>query len=57
MQHDLTDQHFKTYKEIKKWLDRWIVSKDKFFIAKFTYCQKSKKKVLAKNGNYILNKI
>jgi len=24
MQHDLADQHFKTYEEIKKWLDKWI---------------------------------
>jgi len=52
MQHDLTDQHFKTYKEIKKWLDRWIVSKDEFFYREIQLLPEKQKKVLAKNGKY-----
>jgi len=54
-QRGFADQHFKTYEEIKKWLDEWFASKDKhFFIAEFTYCQKSRKKLAMEN---ILNKI
>jgi len=52
MQHDLADQHIKTYKERKKWLDEWIASNNEhFFIADFIFCQKNGKK-LAKDGKY-----
>jgi len=46
MQYGLAE-HFKTYEEIKKLLDEWIISRrtNIFFIVKFTYCQKNKKKL------------
>lgn len=31
MTHGLSDQHFNNYKEIEKWLNEWIASKDKSF--------------------------
>lgn len=34
MQYGLADPHFKTYEKIKKWLNEWIVLKNKHF----SYC-------------------
>ena len=31
MAHGLTDQQFRSYEDIKKWLDSWIASKDEHF--------------------------
>ncbi|EGI66303.1 Mariner Mos1 transposase, partial [Acromyrmex echinatior] len=31
MAHDLTDQHFRSYEEVKNWIDAWIASKDDQF--------------------------
>jgi len=31
MQHELADQHFKTYEQTKKWLNEWIALKDEEF--------------------------
>jgi len=28
MAHGLADQHFRSYEEVKNWIDSWIVSKD-----------------------------
>jgi len=57
----LLTKHFKTYEEIKKWLDEWIALKDKyFFITEFTYSlmePEKWEKVIGNDGKYILNKI
>ena len=31
MAHVLADQHFRSYEEVKNWIDSWIASKDQFF--------------------------
>ena len=31
MAHGLTDQHFRSYEEVKNWIDSWIASKDDQF--------------------------
>ena len=31
MAHGLADQQFRSYEDIKKWLDSWIASKDEHF--------------------------
>ena len=31
MAHGLTDQQFRSYEDIEKWLDSWIASKDEHF--------------------------
>ena len=32
MVHGLAHQHFRSYKEVKKWIDLWIASKDASFL-------------------------
>ncbi|GFU57871.1 mariner Mos1 transposase [Trichonephila clavipes] len=31
MAHGLADQHFRSYEEVKNWIDSWIASKDNQF--------------------------
>jgi len=31
MAHGLADQHFRSYEEVKNWIDSWIASKDDQF--------------------------
>ena len=31
MAHSLAHQHFRSYEEVKKWIDTWIASKDASF--------------------------
>ncbi|GFU61703.1 mariner Mos1 transposase [Trichonephila clavipes] len=31
MAHGLADQHFRSYEEVKNWIDSWITSKDESF--------------------------
>jgi len=31
MAHGLADQHFRSYEEVKNWIDSWITSKDDQF--------------------------
>lgn len=53
MQHDLADQHFKIYEEIKKSLDEWIASKDEhFFYRGIHLLPKKWEKVIASDGKY-----
>ena len=33
MAHGLTHQHFRSYEEVKKWIDLWIASKDASFFS------------------------
>jgi len=59
MQHDLVDQHFKIYEEIKNDSMNGLLPRTNiFFIAEFLLpnCQKSEKKLLLAIEN-ILNKI
>jgi len=46
MAHGLGDQHFRSYEEVKKWIDSWITSKDASFFRDDIrqYCQKDEKK-------------
>ncbi|EGI62114.1 Mariner Mos1 transposase [Acromyrmex echinatior] len=46
MAHDLADQHFRSYEEVKNWIDSWIASKDElsFFDAGFVCCPKDGRK-------------
>jgi len=53
VQHGFANQRFKTYEEIKKWLDKWIVSKDEyFFYHKIHLLPEKWKKIIASNGKY-----
>jgi hypothetical protein len=53
MQHGLADQHFKTYEEIKKWLDEWIASKDEHFFYRGIHLLSEKwEKIVASDGHY-----
>jgi len=53
IQHSFTDQHFKTYEEIKKWLDEWIASKDEHFFYCGIYLLPEKwEQVIASDGKY-----
>jgi len=52
IEHGLADQHFKTYKEIKKWLDKWITSKDDFFYRGIHLLPEKWEKVIASDGHY-----
>ncbi|EGI58030.1 Mariner Mos1 transposase [Acromyrmex echinatior] len=45
MAHGLADQHFRSYEEVKNWIDSWIASKDdRFFDAGFVRCPKDGRK-------------
>jgi histone-lysine N-methyltransferase SETMAR len=53
MQHGLSGQHFKTYEEIKKWLDEWIASKqEEFFYRGIHLLPERWAKVVANDGQY-----
>jgi hypothetical protein len=56
MQHGFADQNFKTYNEIKKWLDEWFPSKNEhFFYREIHLLPKKWEKIVA--NDTILNKI
>ncbi|GFW19725.1 mariner Mos1 transposase [Trichonephila clavipes] len=41
----LADQHFRSYEEVKNWIDSWITSKDdSYFNAGFVRCPKDGRK-------------
>lgn len=53
MAHVLADQHFRTYDEVKNWIDLWIASKDdQFFRAGIRKHPERWEKVVASNGQY-----
>lgn len=53
MQHGLADQHFTSYEEIQKWLDKWIVSKNEHFFSRGIHLLPEKwEKVITNNGKY-----
>jgi len=53
MAHGLTDQHFRSYEEVKNWIDSWIASKDdQFFRCGIRTLPETWEKVVASNGQY-----
>ena len=53
MAHGLTDQHFRSYEEVKNWIDSWIASKDdQFFQRGIRTLPERWEKVIASDGQY-----
>ena len=53
MTHILADQHFRSYKETKSWVDSWIASKDlEFFQRGIRILPERWEKVLTSEGQY-----
>ncbi|GFV61876.1 mariner Mos1 transposase [Trichonephila clavipes] len=53
MAHGLADQHFRSYEEVKNWIDSWIASKDKqFFQRRIRTLPERWEKVVASDGQY-----
>lgn len=53
MQHGLSEQRFNSYEEVKKWLDKWIASKDEeFFQRGIRNLPQRWTKVVANGGQY-----
>ena len=53
MAHDLAEQHFRSYEDVKKWIDSWIASKDEqFFRRGIRTLPERWKKVVASDGHY-----
>ena len=44
MAHDMADQHFRFYDEVKNWIDSWIASKDDQFFRLRIRCPKDGRK-------------
>ncbi|GBP21333.1 Mariner Mos1 transposase [Eumeta japonica] len=52
MAHTLSEQRFTSYEDTKKWVDLWIVSKDKFFRLEIRTLPEKLKKVVPSEGQY-----
>ena len=53
MAHGLADQHFRSYEEVKNWIDSWIASKDdQFFRREIRTLSERWEKVVASDGQY-----
>lgn len=53
MAHGLADQQFRSYEDIKKWLDSWIASKDEHFYRNGIRALPERwEKVVASDGQY-----
>ncbi|GFW69541.1 aromatic-L-amino-acid decarboxylase [Trichonephila clavipes] len=53
MAHGLADQHFRSYEEVKNWIDSWIASKDnQFFQFGIRTLPERWEKVVASDGQY-----
>ncbi|EGI67646.1 Mariner Mos1 transposase [Acromyrmex echinatior] len=51
MAHGLADQHFRSYEEVKNWIDSWIASKDdQFFRRRIRTLPERWEKVVASDG-------
>ncbi|EGI66432.1 Mariner Mos1 transposase [Acromyrmex echinatior] len=49
----LADQHFRSYEEVKNWIDSWIASKDdQFFRRGIRMLSERWEKMVASNGQY-----
>jgi len=54
MAHGLADQHFRSYEEVKNWIDSWIASKDDQFFRRGIRAlpERCGEKVVASDGQY-----
>jgi len=53
MAHGLADQHFRSYEEVKNWIDSWIASKDdQFFRCGIRTLPERWEKVVASDEQY-----
>ena len=53
MAHGLANQHFRSYEEVKDWIDLWIASKDdQFFRRGIRTLPERWEKVVASDGQY-----
>lgn len=53
MTHGLSEQHFHSYEDAKKWVDSWIASKDvSFFRCGIRMLPKRWEKIVASDGQY-----
>ena len=54
MTHGLADQHFRSYEEVKNWIDSWTASKDDQFFRRGirTTLPERWEKVVASDGQY-----
>jgi len=53
MAHGLADQHFRSYEEVKNWIDSWIPSKDdQFFRRGIRTLPERWEKVVTSDGQY-----
>ena len=52
MAHDLADQHFRSYEEVKNWIDSWIASKDDQFFRGIRTLPERWEKVVTSDGQY-----
>jgi len=53
MAHGLVDQHFRSYEEVKNWIDSWIASKDdQFFRRGIRTLLERWEKVVTSDGQY-----
>jgi len=53
MAHGLADQHFRSYEEVKNWIDLWIASKDDQFFRRGIHMLLERwEKVMASDGQY-----
>jgi len=53
MTHGLSEQHFKSYEDIKNCIDYWIASKDEAFFRRGIHMLPERwKKVVASDGHY-----
>ena len=53
MAHGLADQHFRSYEEVKNWIDSWIASKDdQFFRRGICTLPERREKVVVSDGQY-----
>jgi len=53
MQHGLSEQHFNSYEQVKKWIDDWLASKDEQFYRHGIHSLPERwKKVIANDGQY-----
>ena len=53
MVHGLADQHFRSYEEVKNWIDSWIASKDdQFFRRRIRTLPERWEKIVASDGQY-----
>ncbi|EGI57532.1 Mariner Mos1 transposase [Acromyrmex echinatior] len=51
--HDLSEQHFTSYEDIKNWIDNWIASKDEAFFQRVIRMLPERwEKVVTSDGQY-----